>query len=157
LYADKAKPADHDNYPQIKMTQGLWNYLRRGLNYLEASGKNYPPDFEHPGAVAFGPLGLSKVAVEDVIEKFPSMSEFGKDDVFKDPSVYENFAKYYADILLRHYLGLDYWEMDQREVFDVLQRAWFLGPNLYKQGASIIDSRERRARIFIETARNPVM
>jgi len=157
IYVDKIEPKTDDYYPATKMTQDLWQYLRQGLNYLEASGKNYPPDFEHPGAVAFGPLGLSKVAVEDVFEKFPSMARFGREEVFKDPQVYENFAKCYADLLLRHYLGLDYWKMDQKQVFDVLQRAWFLGPNLYKQGASIIASRERRTREFVETAQNPVM
>jgi hypothetical protein len=157
IHVYKIEPKTEDYYPAIKMTGSLWQYLRQGLNYLEASGKNYSPDFEHPGGVAFGPLGLSKVAVEDVFERFPSMSRFGIDEVFKDPIVYENFAKCYADLLLRHYLRMDYWKMDQKQVFDVLQRAWFLGPNLYKQGASIIASRERRAKIFIETVQNPVM
>jgi hypothetical protein len=157
IYISKIESKTDENCPAIKMNKDLWQYLRQGLNYLEASGQNYPPDFVHPGAVAFGPLGLSKVAVEDVFERFPSMSRFSANEVFKDPLVYENFAKCYADLLLRHYLGLDYWTMDKKEVFDVLQRAWFLGPNLYKQGASIIASRERRARNFIETNQNPVM
>jgi hypothetical protein len=157
IYVDKIKSGADADYPSINMSEDLWRYLRQGLNYLEASGKNYPPDFEHPGAVAFGPLGLSKVAAEDVFERFSSMSRFSIDEVFKDPIVYENFAKCYADLLLRHYLGLDYWKMDRKQAFDVLQRAWFLGPNLYKQGASIIASREKRAKEFMGKDQNPVM
>jgi len=138
----------------MPMSRELWQYLRTGLNYLETSGKNYPPSFMHPGGKAYGALGLSQVAVMDVIKNSPSLSKFIPEDVFTKKELYEAFAKNYADLLLRHYLGMDYSNMPQEQVFTVLQRAWFLGPGLYKKGSQPLLSREERAREYIlrETA-----
>ena len=138
----------------IPMSSELWQYLRKGLNYLEASGKSYPPSFLHPGNKAYGALGLSRVAVMDVVKNYPSLSKFTLEDVFSKNELYEEFAKSYADLLLRHYLGMDYSNMPQVQVFTVLQRAWFLGPGLYKKGSQPLLSREERAREYIlrETA-----
>ena len=133
----------------IPMSRELWQYLRTGLNYLETSGKNYPPSFMHPGGKAYGALGLSQVAVMDVIKNSPSLSKFIPEDVFTKRELYEEFAKSYADLLLRHYLGMDYSNMPQEQVFTVLQRAWFLGPGLYKKGSQPLLSREERAREYI--------
>ena len=133
----------------IPMSRELWQYLRTGLNYLETSGKNYPPSFIHPGNKAYGALGLSQVAVMDVIKNFPSLSKFIPEDVFTKDELYEEFAKSYADLLLRHYLGMDYSNMPQEQVFTVLQRAWFQGPGLYKKGSQPLLSREERAREYI--------
>ena len=138
----------------MPMSSELWQYLRTGLNYLETSGKNYPPGFIHPGGKAYGALGLSQVAVMDVIKNSPSLSKFIAEDVFTKDELYEEFAKSYADLLLRHYLGMDYSNMPQEQVFTVLQRAWFQGPGLYKKGSQPLLSREERAREYIlrETA-----
>ena len=133
----------------IPMSRELWQYLRTGLNYLETSGKNYPPSFMHPGGKAYGALGLSQVAVMDVIKNSPSLSKFIPEDVFTKIELYEEFAKSYADLLLRHYLGMDYSNMPQEQVFTVLQRAWFQGPGLYKKGSQPLLSREERAREYI--------
>jgi len=133
----------------IPMSRELWQYLRTGLNYLETSGKNYPPSFMHPGGKAYGALGLSQVAVMDVIKNSPSLSKLIPEDVFTKRELYEEFAKSYADLLLRHYLGMDYSNMPQEQVFTVLQRAWFLGPGLYKKGSQPLLSREERAREYI--------
>ena len=133
----------------IPMSRELWQYLRTGLNYLETSGKNYPPSFMHPGGKAYGALGLSQVAVMDVIKNSPSLSKFIPEDVFTKRELYEEFAKSYADLLLRHYLGMDYSNMPQEQVFTVLQRAWFQGPGLYKKGSQPLLSREERAREYI--------
>jgi hypothetical protein len=143
-----------DSQSLIPMSKELWQYLRTGLNYLETSGKNYPPGFMHPGGKAYGALGLSQVAVMDVIKNSPSLSKFIVEDVFTKKELYEEFAKNYADLLLRHYLGMDYSNMPQEQVFTILQRAWFQGPGLYKKGSQPLLSREERAREYIlrETA-----
>jgi len=133
----------------IPMDNQLWQYLRQGLNYLEASGKNYPPNFVHPGGVAYGPLGLSRIAVLDVIQKDVSLSKLSPENVFNDARLYEDFAKSYADLLLRRYLKVDYSAMPKNKVFNILQKAWFLGPGLYKQGREVIPSREKRAQEYI--------
>jgi len=138
-----------DTQVLIPMSRELWQYLRTGLNYLETSGKNYPPSFMHPGGKAYGALGLSQVAVMDVIKNSPSLSKFIAEDVFTKRELYEEFAKSYADLLLRHYLGMDYSNMPQEQVFTVLQRAWFLGPGLYKKGSQPLLSREERTREYI--------
>jgi len=133
----------------ITMSNQLWQYLRAGLNYLESSGQNYPPNFVHPGGVAYGSLGLSRIAVLDVIQNSPSLSKFNPEDVFNDVNLYEDFAKSYADLLLRHYLKLEYWKMPSEQVFSILQKAWFLGPGLYRQGHADISSREKRTQEYI--------
>ena len=63
-----------DTQALMPMSRELWQYLRTGLNYLETSGKNYPPSFMHPGGKAYGALGLSQVAVMDVIKNSPFLS-----------------------------------------------------------------------------------
>ena len=140
----------------MPMSSELWQYLRTGLNYLETSGKKYPPGFIHPGGKAYGALGLSQVAVMDVIKNSPSLSKFTAEDVFTKDKLYEEFAKSYADLLLRHYLGMDYSNMPQEQVFTVLQRAWFLGPGLYKKGSQPLLSREEKAREYILSITPPL-
>jgi len=144
-----APPKTQDSQTLIPMSRELWQYLRTGLNYLETSGKDYPPGFMHPGGKAYGALGLSQVAVMDVIKNSPSLSRFIAEDVFTKRELYEEFAKSYVDLLLRHYLGMDYSNMPQEQVFTVLQRAWFQGPGLYKKGSQPLLSREERAREYI--------
>jgi hypothetical protein len=132
----------------MEMNEGLWRYLRAGLNYLEASGKDYPPNFEHPGKKAYGALGLSRIAAQDVLQHYPALSKFSLEDVFSDREVYEVFAQKYAELLLRRYLKVDYEAMAAPEVFNVLQKAWFLGPGLFKAGVRVIASREKRAQEY---------
>lgn len=132
-------------YPIIEMSDDLWKYLREGLNYLETDSKNYPPAFAHPGGKAFGSLGLTRIAIEDVIARCKELTQLKPQQVLSDNEIYENFAKAYADILLRHYLKVNYCAMPVEEVFDILQKAWFLGPGLYKNGENIISSRQQRA------------
>jgi hypothetical protein len=141
-----------DNQTDIPMTKELWQYLRKGLNYLETSGRQLPPSFVHPGGKAFGALGLSQAAVQDVIKNSPALSGFSPQEVFRQQAVYEEVAKNYADLLLRHYLGMDYRNMPAAEVFMVLEKAWFLGPGLYKKGNPVLLSREERAREYIDAS-----
>ena len=127
----------------------LWRYLRRGINYLEASGKNAPTYFKHPGGAAYGPLALTPIAIKDVKLHHPSMSRYSVKDVIKHRDLYEKFAVLYADLLLRHYIKIDYSRMSKEEIFEILEKAWFLGPGLYKQGHPVISSRESKAREYL--------
>ncbi len=145
-------------YSILEMNDNLWKYLKEGLNYLETGGKNYPPSFVHPGGKAFGPLGLTQSAIEDVINRCNELSRFNTAEVLSDSKIYENFAKAYADILLRHYLKLNYWAMPVEKVFDILQKAWFLGPGLYQNGEQVIPSRQQRAQEYkVRINTNPAL
>lgn len=135
----------------IPMSEELWRYLRKGLNYVEASGQEYPPEFLHPDGVAYGPLAITPIAVKDVAQHYADLSRYAFSDVLSDPALYEEFARCYADLLLRHYIGVAYWNMPAVDVFEILQKAWFLGPGLYKEGLGIPDSRELNAREFMLT------
>jgi hypothetical protein len=127
----------------------LWPYLRKGINYLEASGEEVPTYFMHSGQKAYGPLALTPIAIEDVKKHYPYLSGIRMEEVILDRNLYEMFALFYAELLLRHYLKLDYLNMDKEEVFKILQKAWFLGPTLYLKGRTIIATREARAADYI--------
>lgn len=133
----------------IYMNAGLWPYLRKGINYLEASGEEVPTYFMHSGQKAYGPLALTSIAIEDVKKHYPYLSEIRVEEVILDRSIYEVFAFFYAELLLRHYLKLDYLNMDKEEVFKMLEKAWFLGPTLYLEGHPVIASRELKVIEYI--------
>lgn len=131
------------------MDKKLWCYLRKGINYLEASGKEVPLSFEHPGGKAYGPLALTPIAIKDVQRKHPELKKYDFKDVVAKRSLYEKFAILYADMLLKHYIKIDYYNMPRQEVFQMLQKAWFLGPTLYIKGHQVIASRQARALEFL--------
>lgn len=131
------------------MPEGLWRYLRAGLNHVESSGKEVPTDFVHAGGVAYGPLAMTKIAIKDVSLRHKELSHYTAKDVLSSKVLYEKFAVLYADMLLSHYLKLEYWKLPREKVFDILQRAWFLGPGLYKKGHDIISSRALNARVYL--------
>lgn len=145
-----------DNTDTLIKTQ-LWQYLRTGLNYLEASGKEVPAHFKHPGGKAYGPLALTAISIKDVRSRYPSLSRYSTKEVFSDPVIYERFAAIYADLLLKHYLKLDYLSMPKEEVFYILEKAWFLGPTLYQKGRPIIYSREAKAGEYIIALTAPLL
>ena len=132
------------------MRPELWLYLRKGINYLEASGKDVPINFRHPGGKAYGPLALTPVSIKDVRLHYPSLSGYTLKKVLLDREIYERFAAAYTDLLLKHYLKIDYSNMPKEEVFAALQKAWFLGPTLYKKGRPVIASRGKRAAEYID-------
>lgn len=131
------------------LNDGLWLYARNGIHYLETSGKDVGPSFAHPGGFAFGPLGLSKVAVEDVLNRSEELRRYSMDDIFTKKELYETFARAYAALLLEHYLKIDLASKSKEEVFQILQKAWFLGPNFYLQGKEIVASRAKRAQEYL--------
>jgi hypothetical protein len=133
----------------ISANVGLWRYLRAGINYLEASGKDVPIHYRHPGGKAYGPLALTPIAVKDVRLHYPLLAGYTMDNVLSDRALYEKFAAAYAELLLKHYFKIDYLYMPKEDVFEVLQKGWFLGPTLYKKGRPVIASRRKRAAEFI--------
>ena len=141
---------------RLGMDRQLWSYLRGGLNYLEASGKQYPPGFQHAGNVAYGSLGLTAQAVEDVRHYYGLPAALTTQEVLSQPQAYEYVAQCYADLLLRHYLRLDYRVLTPAEAFYILQKAWFLGPRLYKEGGRVIPSREKKANAYMQAAPYPL-
>jgi hypothetical protein len=131
------------------MRQELWLYLRKGINYLEASGKDVPLGYRHPGGKAYGPLALTQGAVDDVRAHYARFAKYSFADVISKRSLYEKFALLYSELLLSHYLKVDYAKMDKKEVFGLLERAWFLGPTLFRKGRAVIASREIKAKKFM--------
>jgi hypothetical protein len=129
----------------------LWRYLRAGINYLEASGREVPTRYKHPGGKAYGPLALTPIAIKDVRMHYPLLSAYSLDNVLSDRSLYEKFAAAYAELLLKHYIKIDFFGMPKEEVFEVLQKGWFLGPTLYKKGHPVIASRQIRAAEYIDS------
>ena len=132
----------------VSSNDALWQYLRAGLNYVEASGREMPIDFIHPGGVAFGPLALTRIAVKDVILHYDTFSSYTIDKVLADDILYEQCARAYADLLLWHYLKVRDGTISREGVFEILQQAWFLGPGIYMRGGRIPRSREKNAAEF---------
>jgi hypothetical protein len=130
---------------------GLWRYLRTGIKYLETSGREVPIHYKHPGGKAYGPLALTPIAIKDVRLHYPLLSAYTLDNVLSDRELYEKFAAAYAELLLKHYFKIDYSRMPKEEVFDALQKGWFLGPTLYRKGRPVIASRQRRAAEYIDS------
>lgn len=144
--------ASNDRYGNdILLKTRLWQYLRAGINYLEASGKEVPIRYKHPGGKAYGPLALTPIAIRDVKLRCPLLSRYSLDDVLSDRGLYEKFAAAYAELLLKHYFKIDYLNMPKEEVFEALQKGWFLGPSLYKKGRPVIISRQKRAAEYIDS------
>ncbi len=142
----------NDGYSSyIFMKTELWRYLRKGINYLEASGREVPVRYKHPGGKAYGPLALTPIAIKDVRLHYPLLAAYTTDDVLSDGDLYEKFAAAYAELLLKHYFKMDYLGMPKEEVFEVLQKGWFLGPTLYRRGRPVIASRQRRAAEYIDS------
>ncbi len=145
-----SKPPVKEEIIDMHREDGLWDYLREGLNYVEASGEEVPIDFVHPGGVAYGPLALTRIAVKDVIIHYEEMSDCSVEEILSDEELYEECGRLYADLLLGHYLKIKDPGMGKEDIFDILQRAWFLGPTIFKDGGEIPMSRQENARQYIK-------
>ncbi len=137
----------------ILQNDELWSYLRSGLNYVEASGEDLPANFVHPGGVAYGPLAMTRIAIKDVLMHYEEMEDYDIDDILNDIELYERCGKLFADLLLGHYLKIQGSGISKEDIFDILQRAWFLGPTIFKDGGKVPESRSHNAREYIRIAR----
>ncbi len=140
-----------DNRTYTFEKTGLWRYLRAGINYLEASGRDVPIHYKHPGGKAYGPLAITPIAIKDVRLHYPLLYGYTLDNVLSDRDLYEKFAQAYAELLLKHYFKINFLHMPKEEVFKALQKGWFLGPTLYKKGHPVIASRQKRAAEYIDS------
>jgi hypothetical protein len=135
-------------------TPHLWQYLRRGLNYLESpSPLSRPEDvsaaYRHPDGKGFGPFGFSPAAYEDVQRVYPYFRQYDWQDILGSPRLYDLAARAFADWLLGNLQENIPQNPTNRQVFEVLHKAWNLGLSGYKKGRIVVSSRNRRAEEFV--------
>lgn len=134
----------------------LWRYLRRGLNFLESplplqAPETVLPSYVHPDGRGYGPYGLSPAAYADVQTAYPYFRPFSWGKVLSSPSLYERASQAFCDLLLKHteeYLPAS---AERQEVFDLTQKVWNLGLRGFKQGRTVVSSRQRRAVEFMRS------
>lgn len=131
----------------------LWEYLRRGLTYLE-SPKPYsppeavPPTYVHPDSRGFGTYGLSPEAYEDVQRLYPAFKNYNWQDILNSTQLYELANQAFADLLLKNLQDYIPENATQEQIFDIIHRAWNLGLTGFKNGRETVASRIRRAEEF---------
>ena len=135
-------------------TPQLWQYLRRGLNYLESpSPLSRPEDvsaaYRHPDGKGFGPFGFSPAAYEDVQRVYPYFRQYYWQDILGSPQLYDLATLAFADWLLGNLQENIPQNSTRQQVFDVLHKAWNLGLSGYKKGRIVVSSRNRRAEEFV--------
>ena len=156
--ASRVPTADQqDAMPRLRYaTPQLWQYLRRGLNYLESpSPLSRPEDvsaaYQHPDGKGFGPFGFSPAAYEDVQRVYPYFRQYDWQDVLGSSSLYDLANRAFADWLLGNLQKNIPQSPTNRQVFDVLHKAWNLGLSGYKNGRIVVSSRIRRAEEFLKS------
>lgn len=131
----------------------LWDYLRKGLNYLEspaplAAPEATPPGYIHPDGKGFGAYGFSPAAYSDVQRLYAYFKNYSWEDVLASQELYDMANQAYADWLLSRLKEYIPPQSTASEVFDALQQAWNLGLSGFKQGRQVVASRSRRAEEF---------
>jgi hypothetical protein len=157
----KAMPmpiANHADAPPVfkHATPEMWQYLRRGLNYLESPEPLSRPEdvssaYVHPDGKGFGPFGFSPEAYKDVQRVYPYFRQFAWQDVLGSSSLYDLATQAFADWLLGNLQDNIPEGATDRQVFDALHKAWNLGLTGFKNGRSVVSSRIRRAEEFVRS------
>ena len=134
-------------------TDDLWQYLRKGLNYLEsplptAAPEAVSPSYVHPDGKGFGCYGFSPGAYQDVQRLYPYFRAFSWDQVLKSPRIYDLANQAFCDWLLKNMQDYCPRPKNPSDVFDAVQQAWNLGLGGFKKGRSVVSSRARRAEEF---------
>ncbi|MFA5099937.1 MAG: hypothetical protein WC547_03530 [Candidatus Omnitrophota bacterium] len=134
-------------------TDDLWQYLRRGLNYLEspkplAEPETVLPSYVHPDGRGYGCYGFSPEAYQDVQRLYPYFREYTWDDILGSHRLYDLANRAFCDWLLKNLQGYVSVSQDPSEVFDTVQQAWNLGLGGFKKGRTVVSSRTRRAEEF---------
>jgi hypothetical protein len=137
-------------------TPQLWQYLRKGLNYLESPRPLSRPEdvsaaYQHPDGKGFGPLGFSPAAYEDVQRVYPYFRQYEWRDVLGSSSLYDLANRAFADWLIANLQENIPQSSTRQQVFDVLHKAWNLGLSGYKNGRRVVYSRIRRAEEFVNS------
>ncbi len=141
-------------YPQFQYANAqLWEYARRGLNYLEspqplAPPEAVPPTYRHPDARGFGAYGFSPEAYYDVQRLYPFFRIYSWHDVLHSPQLYELANQAFADWLLKNLQNDIPARATKEQIFDALHKAWNLGLSGFKNGKTVVASRMRRTEEF---------
>jgi hypothetical protein len=150
-YAQPTLPAVNPCFQYA--TPQLWEYLRLGLAYLESPRPDDPPEtvdpaYLHPDMCGFGTYGLTPEAYADVQRTYAEFRAYGWKDVLSSTQLYESANRAFADLLLKNLQDYIPEGASREQIFDLLQKAWNLGLNGFKNGKEPIGSRIRRAEEF---------
>ncbi|MFA6384595.1 MAG: hypothetical protein WCY10_04405 [Candidatus Omnitrophota bacterium] len=134
-------------------TDGLWQYLRKGLSYLESPDplsepEAVPPAYVHPDGRGFGCYGFSPEAYQDVQRLYPYFRRYSWANILGSPRLYDLANRAFCDWLLKNLRDYVSLSQDPSEVFDAVQKAWNLGLGGFKKGRIVVLSRTRRAEEF---------
>ncbi len=138
----------------------LWEYLRKGLAYLESPLPNDPPEsvapgYIHPDLRGFGAYGLTYEAYADVQQIYPLFRNYGWQDILSSGQLYEAANRAFADLLLKNLQNHIPAGADKELIFDILQRAWNVGLSGFKNGKEPVSSRIVRAEEFKVSQADP--
>lgn len=148
-------PAHNLNTPPFEYANaGLWQYLRLGLNYLESPKPLAPPEtvspsYVHPDAKGFGAYGFSPQAYQDVQRIYSFFKQYSWQDIMGSQKLYDLANQAFTDWLLRNLRDYIPKGATQKEIFDILHRAWNLGLTGFKSGKGVVLSRTKRAEEFM--------
>jgi hypothetical protein len=132
----------------------LWQYLRKGLNYLESPKPDRPPEtvppaYPHPDGKGYGPYGLTYRAYLDVQQFYGFFKRYSWQETLNSPRLYELASQAFADRLLKNLQGYIRPESGYPEIFNLLQQSWNLGLRGFKEGRQVVSSRAKRTAEFI--------
>ncbi|MBP6919757.1 MAG: hypothetical protein KBC23_02055 [Candidatus Omnitrophica bacterium] len=151
--ARQGLPEDRE-YPVFQYaTDELWQYLRKGLNYLESPRPAQDPEtvsplYIHPDGRGFGCYGFSPEAYQDVQRLYPYFRRISWEHLLSSFRLYDLANQAFCDWLIKNLR--DYCEggKEPSDVFDTVQQAWNLGLSGFKNGRKVVSSRMRRAKDF---------
>jgi|GEM_PF-1181994 len=134
-------------------TNELWQYLRKGLNYLESprpldDPESVPPSYAHPDGRGFGCYGFSPEAYQDVQRLYPFFRDIPWERILASHRLYDLANQAFCDWLLKNLRDYCPQGDERSDVFDVVQKAWNLGLSGFKKGRMVVSSRMRRAEEF---------
>lgn len=137
-------------------TDELWNYLRRGLAYLESPEPQLPPEavspsYVHPDGRGFGAYGFSLEAYEDVQRLYPFFKQYSWTQLLRSQELYDLANRAFCDWMLKNLAAYLPEAAGKKELFTVIQKAWNLGLGGFKQGRQVVRSRELRAEEFLQS------
>lgn len=134
-------------------TDELWQYLRKGLNYLEsprpcAEPEEVSPLYIHPDGRGYGCYGFSPEAYEDVQRLYPFFRQISWERILRSPRLYDLANQAFCDWLIKNLQDYCPQTQNPSEIFNVVQQAWNLGLNGFRRGRKVVISRMRRAEEF---------
>jgi hypothetical protein len=135
-------------------TDDIWNYLRKGLTYLESPTPALPPEavspsYIHPDGRGFGAYGFSPEAYEDVQRLYPFFRKYAWVDILRSQRLYDLANRALCDWMLKNLQPYVSGTAGKKEIFLALHKAWNLGLGGFKRGREVVPSRTKRAEEFL--------